>query len=93
MAAITKAWKLIEIAGMIAAYQDILAFVANTSVYKDDQGNEPTDIWEEWRAVGEFHRAMFGEDVNQRMLQYKDLIDQGSLTVSIPPFGDYADWA
>jgi hypothetical protein len=92
MAAITKAWKLIEIAGYIAAYQDILAFIANTSVYKDDQGNEPTDIWEEWRAVGEFHRAVFGEDVNQRMLQYKSLIDQGSLTISIPPFGDYADW-
>jgi hypothetical protein len=91
--AVAKAWKLVEIAGMVAAYQDILAFVVNTSLYEDLQGNQPTDVWEEWKNVAEFHRAMFGDDMNRRIAHYMSLIDLGSLTVSIPPFGDYADWA
>ncbi|MET0648647.1 MAG: hypothetical protein ABW208_18710 [Pyrinomonadaceae bacterium] len=91
--AISKAWKLVEMAGMIAAYQDIVAFVVNTSLYEDLHGNQPTDVWEEWKNVAEFHRAMFGHNVNDRIKNYMSLIDQGSLTVSIPPFSDYADWA
>ena len=91
--AIKKAVDLVKIAGMIAAYQDILAFVVNTSLYEDLKGNQPTDLWDEWKGVSEFHRAMFGDDVNRRIAHYTKLIDIGSLTVSIPPFGDYADWA
>ncbi len=91
--AIVKSLKLAEIAGQVAAYQDILAFVVNSSLYEDLQGNQPTDVWEEWTNVAEFHRAMFGDDANSRFANYIDLIDPGSLTVSIPPFGDYADWA
>ena len=52
---------------MVAAYQDILTFVASSSLYEDLQGNQPTDLWEEWKGVSEFHRAMFGEDVNKRI--------------------------
>ena len=91
--AIKKASELVKIAGMIAAYQDILAFVVNSSVYEDLQGNQPTDLWDEWKGVSEFHRAMFGDDVNKRIAHYMSLIDPGSLTVAIPPFGDYLDWA
>lgn len=91
--AIKKAWKLVEIAGFVAALQDILAFVVGTSLYEDAQGNQPTDVWEEWKNVAAFHRTVFGDDVNQRIAQYMSLIDPGSLKVSIPPFGDYADWA
>jgi hypothetical protein len=29
----------------------------------------------------------------ERLARYKSLIDAGSLTVTIPPFGEYADWA
>ena len=91
--AIAKAYKLVEVAGMIAAYQDILAFVVSTSLYEDLQGNQPNDVWEQWKAVAEFHRAVFGDDVNKRIAHYMSLIDPGSLRVTIPPFGDYADWA
>ncbi len=91
--AISKSLKLAEIAGQIAAYQDILAFVLNSSLYEDLKGNQPTDPWEEWKNVAEFHRAVFGDDMTARFHNYIDLIDPGSLTVTIPPFGDYADWA
>jgi len=52
--AIAKGWKLVEIAGMVAAYQNILAFVENISLHEDLRGNQPTDVWEEWRNVSEF---------------------------------------
>lgn len=91
--AIAKAWRLVEIAGYVAAHQDMLGFVVNTSVYEDMQGQQPTDVWEEWRNVADFHRTVFGEDVNRRIAHYMSLIDGGSLAISIPPFSDYADWA
>ena len=92
-AAIAKAWKLVEAAGMIAAYQDIIAFVVASSAYVDERGNSPDDVWEEWRSVAHFHRAVFGDSLDRRIAHYMSLIDPGSLRVDIPPFGDYADWA
>ncbi|MET0736225.1 MAG: hypothetical protein ABWY55_11380 [Microbacterium sp.] len=92
-AAIKKAAKLVEAAGMIAGVQDILAYIVASSLYVDSKGKPPTDVWDEWKEVAEFHRAMFGDDHNRRIAHYMSLIDPGSLRVSIPPFGDYADWA
>lgn len=88
--AFAVALQLIRGAGVIACYQDVLAFVGASSLYEDiSTGSQPTDVWEGWSQVGAFHRAIFGEGASARKLSYRRLIDLASLKVSIPPFADY----
>ncbi len=84
------AQKLVNAAGMIAAYQDVVTFVIASSLFEDARtGSQPTDLWEGWRDVAAFHRSVFGADAAMRQANFLSLVDVTNLRVSIPPFADF----
>ncbi len=83
------AQNLAAAAGVVAAYQDIEAFVTMSSIYEDLSGVQPSDVWAEWNKVAAFHRQVFGDHVPVRLANYVTLIDKMTLSIAIPPFADF----